>query len=326
VSDFAARAARDTDITLETMRSDAGNEIERDCRLAWTKFYWALIDPSPNPDPRRAAREAEFLDSLQAEVPVPLEELEVIWIPDAGGRMLACAFPTHALEQIICSVRDRRAGSAFAANELFTLGPAGLPPLLRDAAPEVEVSGINFLVGRFTPASVRNLGNQIRRWALFYAIVAVVLVGAGARLLALAANYSSESLQTETRTVLRDTGFNGNDIPSAGRALADATSIVRRARGGEAAAVVPGDAAASLAGLLRHWPNDVESRTSHLSVTARAVTLSVQVADESQARAIGTALSECEGWTLEPPHTQRAATGLQFFATLKKSNAPEGGR
>ncbi|MGH7245260.1 MAG: hypothetical protein ACREJD_17745 [Phycisphaerales bacterium] len=298
-----------------------------DLRLGWTEFYWGIIEQGSGAS-RRAAREAEWLDALQAELPIPVDELEVAWTHIDDGRVLACAMPVASLRELLdAEMRRTHSGSARMCG-LLTLGPADLPPILRDAAPDIDVSSINFLTGSYTPACIQSLRARARRLGMFYVTAAISLIGVGVRWRALEAAREHESIDVQTREVLAEAGFENRDKAIGTRELLETTSVVRRARGPEAASAALGDASISLTTLLRNWPAGVDAQTSHLSITDRAASLSIQLADESQAQAVGTALARCEGWMLLPPRTQRSGggSGVQLFATLKKSSGAEGNR
>lgn len=297
----------------------AVRHVSHDLRLPWTEFYWAVIDPAADAASGRSPHDALRALALQAELPVPVEDLEVVWADAGEGRSLACAMPTPTLVSILQTEHGRRKAEPSLGPPLLSLGPACLPERLRQSLPTIDASAINLLVGRFTPDAVRRLRSRTRRWAIAYAAVLILLFGAGARWRALEANEHAASLRDQARAIVLDAGLPTASAGGGADALSRAASLVRRARGPEAESVVPRDAVESLAVLLSHWPEQVEARTGRLSVSHRVLSLAVQVADESQAHTLSDALARCDGWTLEPPRTQRAASGLQVSLTLKRA-------
>jgi hypothetical protein len=199
------------------------------------------------------------------------------------------------------------------------LAPEALPPFI-DAP--VDPACLNLLTGEFQPRAIRAAN---ARWRFEVAAAVLLVAAIGALGLFRRADWHQRR-GAETRLVL---GGVYDEVLDPGPSVLPAslrlTTELRRleqTRQAPAAAMTPPDAGAALAGLLSHWPSDLELQTESIIVTDAQITVTATVDETSQVQVLADALGNVPGWSHSQPtfHEQRG----RVRATVRLGRVAEG--
>lgn len=260
-------------------------------RVVWPpeRFYWGVLNVQGLP---RNADRGYLLEPL---LPVPTESVHAVYAPAGEGRVLACAAPREALEEL-----DPTA---------LSLAPESLPDAVGDV--EVDPARLNLLVGPYQPRQVRRL-----RAIWHISVAAILAAGAGLAILGLherarvherAATDVQEALNALYDQVLP--GRLAGSMQNPALLLSTELERLRRTRTEAAPTQIAGDAALVLADLLAHWPGELMLRTESLTVAADEVTLTGLVDSAEKVEPLRSALGELDAWRLALPRTESTGDG-----------------
>lgn len=288
-----------------------------DLRLAPGRFYWSVIDAQDLPRNRRSGNHpgarAILEERCQVDLPVSIETLVITYTPvPADDSVLCCGLPSEVLTQLLA-----------ASPSLLRLGPESIPETLRDKAVGVDANDLNILVDEHEPLELARLRAKQRQLVLIAAIFAMLLISLGAYCRERETRQILGKLQRDTIASLGDAGIpaSSNQLKSADF-VTDINRIRSRllaTRGPLAAKALPPEAAITLEALLRAWPQNLETRTSRVSINEHSLSIAAEVPNQSGASVLGQALSTVPDWQLQPPQTTRSGGGGSGGATVQLS-------
>lgn len=277
--------------------------------------YWALIDTPTSGDVNAPSARAVLDESLEREVPEPLEALSVRYVR-VGDRVLAC-----------CVANDR----VWSAREqgALTLRPRVVPDLARQQLPsdvglDEALQELNFLVEDFEPMALAALRRGRRRFQLG-GVAAVLLLVAGS--LYVNARATLRRVADAERSLIETLAGAGPLQPPVADAdrlmarLRHELARIGRVRGDEARRAKLRDAGDAMAALLRAWPDDLEARVGSLQVLSSQIILSVEVSGSEDAETLAAALKGVPDWTLQPPRTEISGGLVRMSVVLRPTPA-----
>lgn len=272
-------------------------------RVTWPpdRFYWGVLDTSGLP---RGADRSYLLEPL---LPLPVESVHTVYASAGDGRVLACAAPREALDEVDPSA--------------LSLAPELLPEAVGDL--QVDPARLNLLVGPYQPRPVRRLRAVWRASATVIIALCAGLAALGlhrrAQVYERAAVDAQVALSTLYDQVLPTRLANSSQDPAL--LLSTELERLRRTRSDAAPAQSTGDAAIILADLLARWPGEVMLRTESLTVAPAEITLTILVDAAEHVEPVRTALAGLEGWRLALPRTESTNQGdVRVTLRLTKVN------
>jgi hypothetical protein len=267
----------------------------RDTHLTWPpqRFYFAVVDAPPS---RRSRRSIEqILYAAEPQLPVPLEELHAATAPGTNGRIIFCAVPREALQEV--------------PHSALTLSPSELPEFLVDeAAPEQ----FNLLTGPFEPQRIR----RMRRAGNVFVALTMVVVGAaiifGLRRRTAACDEAATAHTTTIQTVTQRAIQSTQAHQSTQQLFLMLTAELRTLRQTRSTGIVDPqlfDAPGTLADVLALWPSELNARTESLSVTRTQIVIRAEVPASADVQRLADSLSQLPGWQLRQPRVDSTAKG-----------------
>lgn len=265
--------------------------------LAWPAecFFWTTIDSTvlPRPVRRGAARRRQLAFLAEADLPLPLRDLQIAYAKLDSGAFLACAIPRASLEKADCAL---------------SLCPASIPEFL---GVSLDPRALNLLTGEHEPLAVRQ---ERRRWrrALVAVIVLVVLalaIGAELRIRSLAA--TAARAEARVGALHAALGYDVADRAAAAKMTAELRELEAALPDDPAASDVMPDATPLLAALLTAWPDDAPEGFETLAIGPDSIAVSATVTSPSAAQRLASTLSTAApGWAMRPPQlvADRAST------------------
>ncbi len=256
------------------------------------RFFWSVLDA---PGYTGGTLPAGLLGALEADLPLPLDQLHAVAAPAGEGCVVVCAARVRDLEPLdpaMLSLTPERVPE-----------PAGVEGMRLDCDP----SDLNLLVGRFEPAAIR--GARLRgHWLMAAAVLAcAALVSAGLLRRELHQDRRAAAARAAAITLATSVSSGPDQL----------ALEVARARQGAAAGPHPTpDAAAALAKILAAWPA-VPARTQSISVGPQVAALEVAV--EGEATEFVQSLHPPEGWTLDEPRLVRMDALTRLSLRLRRS-------
>ena len=224
--------------------------------MVWptSRFFWAVLD-TPSLRPGRELPQG-VLAVFQESVPVDVEGLHAIGVPEPGGRTVVCA----AYRAELAPLTDRS----------LSLTPDTLPPFLDGLG--LSSASFNLLVCAFEPRAVRRARARYHLLAAAILVCIGVLVAFGLQRRAVHWDKLAVSLRAASSQVAAETDarYLPADLARESERLREInTALNKEAR--------PTDASLAVAERLRAWPGGVASRPDSISADATAVTVSVAV-------------------------------------------------
>ncbi|CAG0985484.1 hypothetical protein PHYC_01999 [Phycisphaerales bacterium] len=256
------------------------------------RFFWALLDA---PGVRvRGQLPVGLTPGLQEYLSNPVDAVHAVCAPVAGDRVLVCA--------------ARRADLASLEPGVLYLTPGELPPFATDL---VTAGDLNLLVGEFEPTALRV---QRRRQSLMVcaaAVVCTLLICIGlVRRINLWQDQEQQLEAARVRLV--------RSVASGDEGLRQELSSLRKATGTDSLPPAAVDSASGLAALLRRWPaiTGVEPRT--ITVTAREITLSVEL-EGGEPREFLETFAAPAGWMLGEPRLSTSPQSTVLNLELRRA-------
>lgn len=286
---------------------------ERDVRLPASAFYWAVLEPPPGTRSRRAARDT-WLNLLETQIPVAIEDVHAAFVPLDDGRVIACAMERSRLSSLV-------------TDDPITLGPESIPDAVcaalgKDESERADVPHrLNLLHGAFEPRAVRATHRRqaCLTLAAFCVTSAALTLGLERRTDAL------REQEARTRAALArlyDEVAPGNPTqPGAIRMTAELRRL-RLAGGAKQNDDVPRDATHALASVLAAWPAHGEATLEAGRARAGDVSLTVLLPPEHDANAATEPLTQIPGWIADQPAVSRDRAGTRV--QLRLSHAMNG--
>lgn len=268
------------------------------------RFYFALLDTRGLRHRWGSLPETQLGYLFEDVLPVPIEDVQAVYLPVGRDRVLVCAIDAERLKD------DLPAGA-------LHLSPAELPTHLQV---DVDPTDLNLLTGRFAPPSVaRARRRRAFAGAAFGLSIALLLV-VGLERRRAHAEATAAIWQLEQEELLdRALGPAAPGIPRVQR-VAALTGERRRlewTRGRASPAQGPDDASPLLASVLERWP-DVTVWVDALNVVSGAVTVRGFAKETAVANQLATTLGALDGLALEPPELRRTPDGVRFTLRLRK--------
>ncbi len=260
--------------------------------IAWPedRFYWSVLD---GPGIKAGPLPLGLWSTFEEDVPCAPESLWAVCAPIDGGRVVVCA-----------AARDLLAAVDPAITELT---PASVPAF----AGEVDLAGLNLLVGPFEPRSLRRA--RVYRHAFMAAALLMSSALTGIGLVRRGSAWTLEAAHSKTTaaSVVASIG------PSLGWSVDDlALELKQRREATPMDVKAPGDAALTIAGLIARWPTEVPSKPQSISATGESASISVTVAGDPSK--FLSALKAPEGWTLEEPRLASIDTTTRLSLELHR--------
>jgi hypothetical protein len=238
------------------------------------RFFWAVVEaPGIKPGPLPVG----LLPAIEDDVPQPPES---IW---------AVVAPIDAEKHLVCAVR--RADLAALDPGTITLTPESLPEFVGTA---ITPGHLNLLVGEFEPSSERRRRIRTRARTAAAALACIALVAIGLMRRASVWNADAAASQAAAHALVESLS------PSLGWNEADLVmELKNRKQAAPQELRAPGDAPASMAGLISRWPTQVPSKPQGMLVTGDSASVSVTVPGDPAV--FLSALKAPEGWTIQEP-------------------------
>lgn len=276
-----------------------------------SSFFWAVLTP-PFKLASALTNAPGLAEEFQALVPIPLQELQTLYVPLATGKALVCSARVDELNGV--------------SPRVLAVSPASVPGELIEAA-GVDPSSINLLTGRFLPPPLRR---ERRRRMQLVALASVVLslacsVGFWRR----TTSWRQESellAAAQTRLVAQITGDDPakSNGPIAAIRMQEELRSLRQTRhaGRSDAGASPTDAAVTLASFLQGWPRELDADTESLIVAPDTVSTAVTIPGSVQD--FLTQFKTPSGWSRSGP--QITSSGTDSRLSLSWQRWKEGGR
>src|SRR5690606_18898782 len=244
-------------------------------RLRWPpeRFFWAVLD-APGWRRGRGRLPLGLLAEAADELPLPLEDLQVVGVPCGDGRVVICAARRDELVAVDATA--------------VSLTPERLPGCVEA---DVDPAALELLAGDFEPRAMRR--DRLRRHAALagtiVACATMVAIGLGRR----AEHWDGiTTAAREARIDLATRAAPG--VPPERLAM----EVARLRFAAEAAGGRPQrDAALTLAALLDAWPRAAAATPQSVVVGDSGVSLSVSV--EGEPSGFLRDLRTPDGWILE---------------------------
>ena len=298
-------------MTTPTHAIDSG-ELEWPCE----RFYWAVLDepgaPAPGINLPSSSPSAAALNSmLEEHLPVPIEDVHVLYRRLDGQRVLACAAACDAIAAI-----DPR---------IITLRPQTLPQFIASgiAPGSINPDSIDMLVGPFEAPLVRKERSK-NHWMLAASVLAV----AGLLIIGLVRRergwnrdleLTHAAYATLAGRVFTDGTSPGTPTDALVRIRGDINDAKRLVETPDPNAASGPDAAQVISELLSNWPKDAEARTELLSATPGSIAMNIEV--DRDAKAFISGLVPPSGWATEPPRLNAGRGTTQLSIQLRKLTA-----
>lgn len=275
------------------------------------RFFWAVVQ-IPQTGPRRPSVQ-QLCYFFEAALPIPLEDVHVVFEPLGEGRYLGCALPRAQLTQEIETL----------GSHITVLTPSAVPDFL-DVNTHPDT--LNLLTGDFEPPVVKRL--RRRAWSSAAACLALcaVFIVLGLELRAQHVHRLTRAVDANQRAV--QVQVLGSDAPERTQPLElQMRSLLRQLQQTRSASAlddepVQGNADDTLATLLAAWPvserdNDpaLHLRTELISVTPTSITVRGLLPGSEEAQALADAMKDVQGWQLQQPQIVNAGDAVQ--ATLQ---------
>ena len=283
-------------------------------------LYWAVLDTSPLAGtPLLAIRPGERRRRLgylfENVLPIPVDELYVVYRDLADGHVLACGVERGRLGEL------RDAGAA-------AVIPESVPDELE--INEVESADLNLLTGPFRSHAESRKGQATVRLSAAAVLVVAMLLTVGferrtAQLRSVEHQYRSATMSIYDQ-VLGDAD-GATTQPPAVRLISELRRL-RRSRTPAGAATgdsVHASAASDMATLLEAWPNGVDCRVGRLRVAESRVQLSAITTNQDEADALLTALNDSSDWLVVDQRidTNRGReAGVTLSVSLSRRSTP----
>lgn len=263
-------------------------------------MYWALIDRRGCPTAGDRSR------VVQEQLPAPLTELHLTFIPLDESRLAACAVPLSYAKEL-------------AASGGLTAGPGEFP---RAIPATIDPASINILHGACTPRSLL----RIRR-ATLASIFAAVLVCTAFLVLGFERrrerdDHAAALAYAEADRIAAETlGVSLPSPVSPPTRLRAELATARRSAATRQGPDAPTDASVALQSLLAACPPGADARLDSLSLSQGSACLSISVPDRAIAQDIATALAAARGFSPALPQVSRARDGFQVRLTLPRAES-----
>jgi hypothetical protein len=263
------------------------------------RFFWAVVEAPAwrGGRSRGGLLPPGLLIEAAVELPLAIEDLQVVGLPCGDGRVVICA--------------ARRDELAVVDAGAVSLTPQELPGCVEA---DVDPAALQLLVGEFEPPVMRRA--RLRRHAglagTIVACAALVAVGLGRR----AEHWDNIA------GAARDARLQLAARAAPGVAPERLAIEVARLRAAAAGGPAPRDAALTLTSLLDAWPNAAAATPQSIVVGDSGVSVSVSV--EGEPSAFLAALQPPEGWTLDDPRLNAAGgvTRLTLQMRPAKGESP----
>jgi hypothetical protein len=245
-----------------------------------------------------------LLAELESELPVPLDAVHAVGVPDAGGTLLVCACPVEAFGAIPAD---------FAA-----LTPESIPVELASALTRPPPPArLTCRGGARAPAPARRARARRHLRRVLAGAACVLLLAAGLQRRTAALEAANASTRARIDAVLESAGAGSEDE------LASRVELHRALAGAVDRAGVRADAAPTLAALLAAWPA-IDGVTPQ-SISADAGTLSLELTTVGDPAGVLAALTPPPGWRAEEPRLTAVGEGRTRIGLRLVRAASEGG-
>lgn len=248
------------------------------------RFYWSTIDAPARcrPGPLPPGLLAEATDDM----PVDADLLHAVGALDPHGRVVVCAAPIEALQQL--------------GPDVISLTPSALPPGI-----DIDRTSLELLVGRCEPMALRRVRTRAHLRLAGTLVTCVLLISLGlARRAAHDDSLAARCIAART-SLLTEIYLPEDQLE---RIIAHRMSLA------EAQDQSPSDAVPTLATVLTAWPSSAESSVESLTVTPDRILASISLTSDPGPFLQSFALPA--SWRLDEPRlsTVRGLThlGLQI--------------
>ncbi len=225
------------------------------------RLFWCVVDA---PSVRGGALTAGLWPLLEDELPVPIEHVWAVSTPIDGARLLICAALKSEL-RALCAQGG-------------TLTPDKTPPF----AASVDPLLLNLLVGPFEPAAERTARRQRRWFSAAAALVTAALLGVGLeRRTAFwleEARGADAAVSSAISSLATKPGWSKDDL---------AMELLERRQAAPIEVPTPGDAALAVAALIGRWPAQIPGRPQSISASGDTAAATVLVPGDAAAFVAG---------------------------------------
>lgn len=277
------------------------------------EFVWGLIEvPVALGSRRPSQQQLEYL--LEPLVPVPIEQVHVVFHQLNDRRFVACGMIKDLLDEHVRSLNS----------QVTILTPSSLPAFI-DA--EVDPQRLNLLCGSFEPRPVARL----RRFAVLQAgalvLICSLLIAMGLELRTRQVQQQVEIVREQRSAVFAQV-LGPQAIQSRQPPELQLTAMLRQLRQTRSTDIQHElvDVSDSIALLLGQWPSlhddgdSLHVQAEHISITPTVITVRSVLPGAGDAQRLAERLGQIEKWRLRQP--QFVAAGESVQATLQFD--PEG--
>lgn len=277
------------------------------------QFVWGLIAvPAALGSRRPSQQQLEYL--LEPLVPVPIEQVHVVFHRLNDGRFVACGMVKERLNDHVRSLDS----------QVTMLTPSSLPAFIHA---EVDPRRLNLLCDSFEPRPVARL----RRFALLQAaalvLICSLLIAIGLELRAREVHQQVEFVREQRSAVLAQV-LGPQAMQSRQPPELQLTAMLRQLRQTRSTDIHHElvDVSDSIALLLGQWPSlhdegdPLHVQAEHISITPTAISVRSMLPGAGDAQRLAERLGKIEKWRIRQP--QFVAAGESVQATLQFD--PEG--
>lgn len=248
------------------------------------RFYWSIIDAPGRWKP--GLLPPGLLAETAGDIPVDPDTLHVIGAPDGAGRIVVCAAPLDAIQQL--------------ASDVVSLTPAAAPPGV-----DIDPAALQFLAGRCEPTILRRCRARAHLRLAGTLLTCVLLIALGLARRANLAELQAAWYATQRASLLADIGLAEDQL---GHEIAARQSLV------DARDQSPVDVLHVLADMLAAWPISADASVESLTVAPDRILASISLSSDPAAFLGSFDLPAA--WRMEEPrlNTARGLTrlGLQI--------------
>lgn len=254
------------------------------------RFYWATIDAPARwrPGPLPPGLLAEAAD----DIPVNADLLHAVGTPDPHGRVVVCAAPIEALQQL--------------GPDVISLTPSALPPGI-----DIDPASLELLVGRCEPMALcrRRERSHLHLAATLCACALLIAFGLARR--ASFARLEADLCISARMALLAEINLPEEQLER---------TIAHRSALASAQHQSPSDAVPTLAAVLTAWPTSTESSVESLTVTPDRILASVSLTSDPAPFLQSFALPA--SWRLDEPRLSTARGLTRLGLQIRTEPAP----